>query len=843
MFVETFKNLTLSFRELRGSFNEFKIVVASIFLGVFIITAVGSISENLKSEIKNKRVEMLGGNFELSTTYQEFPNNIKSWLEKNGKTTHLIELRTMLSYNSQSLLKRRIVELKAVDNNYPLVGKVLTSPYQNVKLSLGTKKNEKKILIDKSLKDQLGIEVGDFVYLGKSKFKINGIIEKEPDRMFSFATFGPRVLLSKDALKETGLIKAGSLIKYKTKFIPNNENKINLAFLNDLVEGTNVSIRSIENTTNNFNNFVDRTSIFISLVGLITLLISGVGISNGVKGYIIKKTKNIAIMKSLGAKNSKVLNIYLNQILMIFLVSIIPAIMLGVSIPYFFSSIISQELFNTFEPSIFLHPILISFLYGLITCILFTILPLLKTYKIKPIELIRKSSENSLNETTYKIKGIIFILISILCVLTMNLINDKKLSFYILISMTVSFVLIYGLTNLKFYILSKIKFKLGTTFEYIRKAITKSNSFARSIVISFSIGLSLLITLNIIESSLDKRITAAINQQAPSHFLIDIQPQQIEKIKTTALSILGDNNFNSQPMLRGRITELNNQSVQGLKVDKEVEWVLRRDRAFSWSNKIPNNTKLISGEWWPENYDGPLLVSIGDKIAKGLNLKIGDKIKFNILGRNFEAQIFNTREIIWENMDINFIFILSNSNIENAPHSWIATTKNIGQNLNNSFVEKIVSEFSNISSISIEESYKSIKSILNLLIIIINSIALVTLFSGIIVLAGIIDVGKKDKLYEVAILKILGATPKRVAYLWFKEYFIIGLISSVVSLIIGFLVSYVLLNYIFNIEIYFDFKMIFVLSLLVPFLVTTFSLLRMIGLIMTKPLVVLRSYF
>ena len=223
MFLETLKNLNLSFRELRGSFNEFKIVVASIFLGVFIISAVGSISENLKSEIKNKRAEMLGGNFELSTTYQEFPKNIKRWLEENGRTTHIIELRTMLSYNSQSQIKRRIVELKAVDNSYPLIGKVITSPYQKVKLSLGTKKNEKKILIDKSLKDQLGIEVGNFVYLGKSKFKINGIIEKEPDRMFSFATFGPRVLLSTKSLNETGLLKAGSLIKYKTKFIVNEK--------------------------------------------------------------------------------------------------------------------------------------------------------------------------------------------------------------------------------------------------------------------------------------------------------------------------------------------------------------------------------------------------------------------------------------------------------------------------------------------------------------------------------------------------------------------------------------------------------------------------------------------
>ena len=152
MFVETLKNLNLSFRELRGSFNEFKIVFASIFLGVFIISAVGSISKNLKSEIKNKRAEMLGGDFELSTTYQEFPKKIKRWLEENGRTTHIIELRTMLSYNSQSQLKRRIVELKAVDNNYPLIGKVLISPNQEVKLSLGTKKNDKKILIDKDRK-------------------------------------------------------------------------------------------------------------------------------------------------------------------------------------------------------------------------------------------------------------------------------------------------------------------------------------------------------------------------------------------------------------------------------------------------------------------------------------------------------------------------------------------------------------------------------------------------------------------------------------------------------------------------------------------------------------------
>ena len=169
---------------------------------------------------------------------------------------------------------------------------------------------------------------------------------------------------------------------------------------------------------------------------------------------------------------------------------------------------------------------------------------------------------------------------------------------------------------------------------------------------------------------------------------------------------------------------------------------------------------------------------MGDKIAKGMNVKIGDKIRFNILGRNFEATIFNTREIIWENMNINFIFVLSESSLTDAPHPWIASTTSENKEINNNFIEKVVTKFSNISSISIEESYKAIKSILNLLIIIIHCIALITLLSGVIVLTGILDVSKKDKLYEIAIFKILGASPKKISLLWLYEYLICLLYTS-----------------------------------------------------------------
>ena len=837
-----FNFLKLSLRELKGSFNEFKIVMISIFLGVFIITAVGSLSKNLKHEINNKSSELLGGDFELSTTYQEFPIKIKEWLEKNGKTSLIVELRTMLTSNQSGGLKRRIVELKAVDQNWPLKGVPIIVPNKSINKSLKMNDNNNGALIDASLKNQLEIKVGDVLQLGKTKIQINGIIKKEPDRMFSFATFGSRLLISNATLKASGLVIPGSLVKYKIKFIPNNKN-IDLSFLNKFVQGTNISIKNIKNSTNNFNSFIEKTSLFISLVGLITLLISGVGISNGVKGYLIKKIKNIAIFKALGAQNSIVFKIYFFQIIFIFLISIIPALIAGISIPFLLKTLISDSFLSTFEPFIFWEPIIISFLFGLIVSILFTIIPISKTYEIKPIQLLRLSAHHSLNNYSKKISALLLILIFALCFLIFKLTNDLKLSVYIFGVVLISFLILKGMTNLFFLSFRKLKFKIGSLLEIARKSLIRPDTFAKSIVISFSIGLALLITLNIIEESLEHKIANTINKQAPNYFLIDIQPNQINQVKALTAEFIGEDSLNAQPMLRGRVTAINNLKVENLKINKDVNWVLKRDRAFSWSNKIPKNVNIISGEWWPNDYTGPLLLSIGDKVAKGLNVKIGDKIQFNILGRNFEAEIFNTREIIWQNMDINFIFILSKNKIQNAPHSWIATTTNTNKEMNNALIEKIVSNFSNISSVSVEETYVAIKSILNLLITIVNSIAFITLLSGVIVLAGILNVSKKDKLYEVAIFKILGARPKKIIFLWLQEFLIIGLMASLISILIGMSVSFILVTYIFQIDYYFNYITLVTLSLLVPVLITIVSFIKMLKLIYSKPLDVLRAYY
>ena len=829
----------LSYRELKGSVKEFKIIIISIFLGVFIICAVGSVSENLKYEINNKSNILLGGDFELSSTYQPFPVKIKNWLDNNGKTTHIIELRTMLSSKILEEKKQRLVELKAVDNYWPLMGSLSAIPKIPINKSMKKVDNIHGVLIDESLKKQLKINVGDILNLGKTKIQIRGIILKEPDRLFSFATFGSRLLVTKEALKDSEIIVPGSLVKYKVKFIPTNKN-LKLTSLKNLVQYTNISIKTVQNSTNNFNKFIEKTSLFISFVGLISLLISGVGISNGVNGYLIKKIKNIAIFKTLGAKSSTIFQIYFLQIIFVFIISSIPAVLLGITIPFLLSSLISQNLITSFQPAVFINPIIMSLLFGMIVCLLFTIIPISRTYQIKPIQLIRMSSHHSLNNFSKKIKVLILVLILSLCLLVLKLTGDLKISFYIFLVISFSFIILISSTNLLFILLKKINFKVGSIIELSRKSLIRPGSFSKSIVMSFSIGLSLLITLNIIEESLNYKITNTINQQAPNYFLIDIQPNQIDKVKKITSDIIDLKSLNSQPMLRGRIIEIKGIKVDKLIVNKEVQWVLKSDRAFSWSNQIPPNVNLISGKWWPQDYDGPILISIGDKIANGLNLKIGDVIKFNVLGKNFEAKIFNTREILWQNMGINFVFILSKNNIERAPHTWIATLTNKNKKGINTILEKIVENFANISYISVNESFQAIKSLLNLLIVIINSIAFLTLFSGIIVLLGILNVSKKDKLFEVAIFKILGASPKKIIFLWLQEYFIIGIMTSLISFVIGTSVSYLLLKYVFQIEFYFNFLTISLLSLFVPAIIIIISFLKMFTIMYLKPLKIIR---
>ncbi|MDA9165763.1 ABC transporter permease, partial [Alphaproteobacteria bacterium] len=245
LFLENNFFFKLSIKELRGSFNEFKIVITSIFIGVFIITAVGSLSQNLKYQIDNKRSELLGGTYELSTTYQEFPRDVKNWLEQNGKVSQIVEMRTMLSSLKSLPYKRRIVELKAVDENWPLIGEIRIKSEKKTSSSIKINENIDKIFIDEGLKKQLNISIGDIVKLGNIKVKVEGIIIKEPDRMFSFATFGSRVLVSSQTLKNTGLMVPGSLVKYKLKFIPNDK-RLELSFLNKLIDGTNVSLKNIQ---------------------------------------------------------------------------------------------------------------------------------------------------------------------------------------------------------------------------------------------------------------------------------------------------------------------------------------------------------------------------------------------------------------------------------------------------------------------------------------------------------------------------------------------------------------------------------------------------------------------
>ena len=316
-------------------------------------------------------------------------------------------------------------------------------------------------------------------------------------------------------------------------------------------------------------------------------------------------------------------------------------------------------------------------------------------------------------------------------------------------------------------------------------AITRQGSPLRAIIIAFGLGLSVLVAVTLTRHNLDQQITNRVADKAPDWFFIDIQPDQIARFDEITAQTAGIYDVQKTPMLRARVSALAGVDVADITPPEESAWILRGDRAITWQAKQPRGGKIIEGEWWDENYQGPPLISMSKEAFDDFGLSLGDTVSINVLGRNITATIANTREVEWESFSINFVFILSPGVLENAPHSWIATTYGDDDKSIDAIETAVTDAFSNVSAISVKEAVAAATNILDLLGGAIRLTALVTLVSGIAVLAGTVASSEAQRLSDSIILKVLGARRKDILIAWVMEYALLGLLTAICASVIG----------------------------------------------------------
>jgi putative ABC transport system permease protein len=768
----------IALRELRGGLSDFRLFLVCLIVGVTVIAAVGLLAERVRDGMQGEARTLLGGDVEIGISNAGATPEQLEFLRSYGKVSLLVNMRAMATYGTESTL----VELKGVDERYPLVGHAeLASGLQLIHALEGG-----HVVIGQDLSDRLGVKPGDDLILGDASFTVADILQKEPDHISGAFSLGPRVIALASDLKKAGLLQPGSLIRYNYRVLLKNGSRpddFKEAIAQRFAHAPWI-VRTFNGSNRTVQGLVERLQLFLTLAGLSSLLIGGVGILNASESYIAAKSTTIATFKALGAKRDTVFAVYMIVLFIITLLGIAISLFAGVLLSMLLLPYLTQFFPVSPGASEDVKPLLLAAGFGALTVFTFSIAALSRGIEVKPTLLFRGlGNMGSLKITRGRL--LVNLLLGIaLIVLVVVTAGDPKIAAGFIMAALAAFGVFIFAARIMVFAARRMRLPPGL----LRLAVAslhRPGAPVFSIMLSIGIGLSVLMVLLQVEGNVERDIKESIPAQAPSLFLIDIQPSQKDALKaflTPRSYIFG---MLSQPMVRGRIAKLKGMAVERAPVSDDVKWATESDRGFTYAAAPPEGTRIAEGSWWPADYHGRPLASLDRKLAEGMGLHVGDTITINILGEDIDAQIANLRDINYMSLRMNFALILSPGAIERFPSTGITTLHVSGRENEAALVHEMAKKFPNVSAISVRETLARFEEIVGHIETAVRVTALFTLISGVMVLSSALAATLDKRAFDTVMFKVLGARKRDILTLFLSEWLIIACVTCMISCVFG----------------------------------------------------------
>lgn len=788
------QNFLLAFcfavRELRGGVRGFGVFLACLALGVAAIAGVGSVSHALSDSLAREGGVILGGDVALTLSAREASAAEQKFMEERGRLAVIATMRAMARGSGDNAT---LVELKAVDASYPLTGEIKLDPDKGLVTALASPQGAYGAVADPALLARLGISLGDRVKIGDATFEITATIASEPDKLAQGIGFGPRLIVSTGALRRTHLLQPGSLVRwtYRLRLLDSSRRGLN-AFVRETrrrFPAAGWQIRTREAASPRLERSVRRFTQFLTLIGLTALLVGGVGVANAVRYYLDRKAKTIATLKAVGATGGTVFSIYLAEVGLLALTGISIGLFAGLLLPYALSWAFGGILPLPFIPSIQPSALLLALCYGFVITFAFVLWPLGRAHDVNVSALFRDTVEPARRFPRRRYIALTALAVAALVALAVFAAQDRKIAVIYVVASAAVFVVLRLLAAGIMALARRMPRARSATLRLALSNIHRPGALTPSIVLSLGLGLSLLVTLALIESNLHRQLTETLPDQAPSFFFVDVSSAEADRFD----KFVRDHSpkgarLDSVPMLRGRIVSLKGIPVEKIKPDPEAAWVLQSDRGITYTENVPEGSVIAAGSWWPKNYDGPPVVSFEKRIADLLHVRVGDSIVVNVLGRNIEATVANLRRVDWESLGINFVLLFSPNTFAGAPHTVLSTLTypdggTAGTEL--ALIREIAKAFPAVTTVRVKEALDAISAVVGKLSLAIRAAAGITIAASILVLAGALAASHHTRVYDAVILKTLGATRRRLILVYGIEYAILGFVTAAIATLAG----------------------------------------------------------
>ena len=775
---------TFAKRELRGGLRGFRIFLACLALGVAAIAAVGTVRASIQAGLEQNGAALLGGDAVMRFTYRFADDDERAWLDSIAeRVSETTDFRSMIVVERDTI-ERGLTQVQAVDDLYPLIGETVLDPPMPLSQAFAGTEQTPGGVMERVLADRLGLTAGDTFNLGATTFTLSAILVSYPDNSGGGFGLGPRSLVLLDDLKDSGLLATGTLMESNYRLdLPDGADLQDLEDQSEsLFRDSGLRWRDARAGAPGVARFVDRIGAFLILVGLSGLAVGGVGVSAAVRSYLQGKAPVIATLKTLGATRATIFLTYFLQIGVLTIAGVTIGLILGAAIPLAFAPIIEARLPIPADFTLHAAPLFEAAIYGVLAALIFTLWPLARTEDIKAATLFRDAFGAGRMFPALKYLIATAVLFAILIGTAILFSGTAFLTLWTAGGILFALALLVAAAAFARWTARRFR-RTARGRPALRAAlgpIGARNGETTSVVLSLGLGLAVLAAVGQIDGNLRASIADELPDVAPSYFFVDIQPDQIEGFRARLDDDPQVSDYDATPMLRGVITQINGQAAR----DVTDHWVIRGDRGITYSALPSEGTIITEGNWWPEDYTGPPLISFATEEGAEMSLRIGDTITTNILGRDITATIANFREVSFEDAGIGFIMSMNPSALQGAPHSWISTVYSEPE-AEAAILRNLATAYPNITAIRVRDAIDQVVQLLGGISAATRYGALATLLTGFLVLIGAAAAGERARTYEAAVLKTLGASRGTILRSFALRSALLGLAASSVALTAG----------------------------------------------------------
>ena len=786
----------LALRELRNGLRGFYVFIACVALGVAAITAVGALADALRAGFEAQGEVLLGGDVTLARSHKPAEGAERAWLVKQGAVSEVATLRAMGRRPDGT--EQALVELRGVDAAFPLVGAVQLSDGVSLTKAL---RQEPGAAVDPILLERLSLKVGDRLSIGRIEVPIRATIESEPDKITERFNVGPRVLVSLDTLRRSGLVEPGSLVtwRYALKLAGNaGASDAGLVEFRQAAKRamaeSGFSLRDRRDPAPQVSRTLDRLRQFLTLVGLTALLVGGVGIANAVATYIDRRRRVIATFKSLGATTRTIFGVHLLQVLAFSAVGVAIGMAAGLLVPIALVRLLGNSLPIKAELALTARSLATAAAYGFLVVLLFTLWPLGRAGQVRAGVLFRDEVAPERRLPGIGIGAATLVAALALVGLAILTSEAPRLALYYCLAVIGVFAAFWALGTGVTWLARRVPRPRGPELALAVRNLGAPGGLTRAVVLSLGAGLSLLVSVALVDHSIVSDLTGRMPEKSPSYFVLDLKRSESEAFQALVHERFPEAKVQQAPMLRGRMVKLGDTPVEKVKAPPEAAWVLTGDRGLTYSATLPEGAHVVEGAWWPADYAGEPLVSFDIEIAKGLGLKVGDTVTVNVLGRNVTARLANLREVKWESLSLNFVMVFSPNTLAGAPHNLLTTItlpKDAALADEAQLARDLGKAFPSTTAIRVKDAIAAFNVIFERIMVAVRAAGSVTLLAGALVLAGALATAQRRRIKQAVILKTLGATRRRILTSHLIEYAILALATSAIALIAGTIAAWI----------------------------------------------------